>query len=218
MKHLYNSIRLNGYAVPLLLCITIFVQVVLFQWFCYHNLLLTSLWKAPDHFLVFWLSKIGIALFFASFALLFKRKWWTVAIVALVSLWSVYILPCQQYAFSVAAITMADNLNGFQSSIRAYWNSQSTILVLILFLYTTSLVFCQPSQRRKCFTFAILIAVIIIGDITLRYTYNRLTKNVSSCRITTDDIIHYRHYYNDLYWFFRINSATNESNGDNYVS
>ncbi len=77
MKIKSNAFALGGYAVPALLWATLFVQVVLFQWACYHNLLITSLWKSPDHFLVFWLSKIGIALFLASFALLSKRKWWT---------------------------------------------------------------------------------------------------------------------------------------------
>ena len=65
MKIKSNAFALGGYAVPALLWATLFVQVVLFQWACYHNLLITSLWKSPDHFLVFWLSKIGIALFLA---------------------------------------------------------------------------------------------------------------------------------------------------------
>lgn len=176
MKHLYNSIRLNGYAVPLLLCITIFVQVVLFQWFCYHNLLLTSLWKAPDHFLVFWLSKIGIALFFASFSLLFKRKWWTVAIVALVSLWSVSNLiyyRANNMVMSFSAITMADNLNGFYSSILLYWNYYATTLTLLPIIYSIALIPLRAPSSRKPLLFLCLLGIVAISDVGLRYLYRK---------------------------------------------
>lgn len=152
MKIKSNAFALGGYAVPALLWATLFVQVVLFQWACYHNLLITSLWKSPDHFLVFWLSKIGIALFLASFALLSKRKWWTVAIVALVSLWCLSNLiyyRANNMVLSFAAITMAGNLSGFQSSILAYWNIHSTLFLLIPILYSLALIPLQaPTSRR----------------------------------------------------------------------
>ncbi|MBP3763631.1 MAG: sulfatase-like hydrolase/transferase [Bacteroidales bacterium] len=197
MKPKGNSIALGDYAVPLLLCLTIFLQVSLFQWFCYHNLLITSLWKAPAHFLVFWLSKIGIALFLASFSLLFKRKWWTVALVAVVSLWSLSNLiyyRANNLLLSVAAIFMADNLNGFQSSILAYWNWQSTVLVLIPIIYSLILIPLQAPSRRKPVLFAVLLLLVAIGDIGQRYLYNRFYDDAISKKLSKYDIFPYLYY------------------------
>ena len=167
MKIKSNAFALGGYAVPALLWATLFVQVVLFQWACYHNLLITSLWKSPDHFLVFWLSKIGIALFLASFALLSKRKWWTVAIVALVSLWCLSNLiyyRANNMVLSFAAITMAGNLSGFQSSILAYWNIHSTLFLLIPILYSLALIPLQAPTSRRPLLFFFLLAIIALSD------------------------------------------------------
>lgn len=172
-----NALYLKGYAVPILFSLTLFVQVVLFQWFCYHNILITSLWKAPAHFAVFWLSKIGIALFFASFCLLTKRKWWTVAIVALVSLWCISNLiyyRANNLVLSVSAMLMADNLNGFQSSIRAYWNWQSTLLSVIPLVYALGLYFLKAPSRRTPMVFACLLGVVLVGDVAMRYIYRKI--------------------------------------------
>ncbi|MDY6371741.1 MAG: sulfatase-like hydrolase/transferase [Bacteroidales bacterium] len=176
MKIKSNAFALGGYAVPALLWTTLFVQVVLFQWACYHNLLITSLWKSPDHFLVFWLSKIGIALFLASFALLSKRKWWTVAIVALVSLWCLSNLiyyRANNMVLSFAAITMAGNLSGFQSSILAYWNIHSTLFLLIPILYSLALIPLQAPTSRRPLLFFCLLAIIALSDVGLRYLYRK---------------------------------------------
>ena len=111
-----NALYLKGYAVPILFSLTLFVQVVLFQWFCYHNILITSLWKAPAHFAVFFRFPLSLASSSPVFACR-RRKWWTVAM-ARVS--PVDLLP-QTCKSTILAVGKGgrSNLNGFQSSIRA---------------------------------------------------------------------------------------------------
>ena len=56
--------------------ITIFLQCCLFHYLAFHSILISSLWRNPLTFWSFYLPKMSIAVFVASFVFIFKRKNW----------------------------------------------------------------------------------------------------------------------------------------------
>ena len=70
-----------------LFALTIFLQCCLFHWLAFHSILISSLWKNPMAFWAFYLPKISISLFIASFVFLFRRKGWTIVVSILINIW-----------------------------------------------------------------------------------------------------------------------------------
>ena len=64
-----------------------FLQCCLFHWLAFNSILVSSLWKNPLAFWAFYLPKISISLFIASFVFLFKRQVWTIIFSALLNIW-----------------------------------------------------------------------------------------------------------------------------------
>ena len=67
--------------------LTIFVKCLLFHWFAFHSMLVSSLWKNPLAFFNFYCPKLTIAIFIASFVLISKRYYWTVVVSFLIDIW-----------------------------------------------------------------------------------------------------------------------------------
>ena len=71
----------------LLFAFSLFVQCVLFHWFAFHSIMVSSFWKAPAYFWAFYLPKISISLFISSLVFLFKRKYWVIYVSVLTNVW-----------------------------------------------------------------------------------------------------------------------------------
>lgn len=73
---------------------SIFLQCVLGVWLTYHNLPISSLWRDPSHFWLFYIPKFAISIFFASGIFLFKRKYWAIYFSILFDIWILAYVIC----------------------------------------------------------------------------------------------------------------------------
>lgn len=158
--------------------LTLFIKCVLFQWFCCHSLLVSSILKEPSEFFAFWLPKLNIALLLASFIFLSKNKWWTFVVALIVDLWCIANLlyfRANEMLLSYEAIMMATNLSGFEGAILTYWNFDSTIFLVQTFLYGILLIFIpyHPKSRNGLIYVCILFFIFLLRVSTqvCRYVY-----------------------------------------------
>ena len=118
---------------------TIFLQCSLFQWFCFHSVLISSLWKCPFAFFQFWGGKLVPALFLASFIFIIKKTWWTIIVHIICDIWFVanlFYYKANSLFLSFETMKMADNMSGFWNSLYAYmgWDIISFFLVTIVYV------------------------------------------------------------------------------------
>lgn len=117
-------------------------KCVLYYWLCYHSIYISSLWRNPPAFFDFWLPKLAVSLFLASFVFVSKRQWWTIVVSLIADVWIIADLiyfRANDMHLTWNTIMMASNMQGFWSSVIAYtdnivWFFLSTILFAILLL------------------------------------------------------------------------------------
>ncbi len=146
----------------ILFAAVIFIKVIAFQWFVFHNIYISSLWKNPLAFWMFWLPKIWIALFLAFFTLISKRKYWTVILSLLIDVWIIANLiyfRANNYILIYDAIVMAGNLRGVEDSMFLYWNWQAVFFLVTTFIYGLLVPFLRPKQNKIG---AMIIGVFIV--------------------------------------------------------
>ncbi|MCM1034382.1 MAG: sulfatase-like hydrolase/transferase [Paludibacter sp.] len=84
--------------------------------------MMSSLWTHPLTFWSFWLPKVGVALFLASFVFFGKSHWWTVVVALFIDVWmlanTVYSRS-NGVVFDGFTFTMAGNMDGYWSSVLA---------------------------------------------------------------------------------------------------
>lgn len=128
----------------------VFLQCVLFSWFAFHNIAISSLWKNPLYFVSFYLPKLSIALLIGSFVFLFRRKYWTIYVSVLINIW---ILAQVVYYRSTRVFVTADSfallkeLRGFESSIGMYLTSDLLLLLLPTLLLVIGIVLFDNRNR-----------------------------------------------------------------------
>ena len=165
--------------------LTIFIKCVLFHYFCYGYIAVSSLWTSPIDFFSFYVSKFVPAVLIASFVFLFKRQWWSIVMSLLIDVWMVAnMVYFRSYGLflNVDAISMVGNLSGFVNSILAYINWKTMIFVLITILYAIY-VFISNSKEKtyKAFIFSLCMAFLFYGLDLLFYTGRVFPTN--ECRI-----------------------------------
>lgn len=126
-----------------LFAFSLFVQCVLFKWFAFHSIMVSSLWKAPAHFWVFYLPKISISLLISSFVFLFKRKYWVIYVSVLTNIWIlaelVYFRSTRIF-IDAYSFLLLKNLRGFESSIGMYLDSSLLLLLIPTFVVIVAVV------------------------------------------------------------------------------
>lgn len=143
----------------------IFIKCVLFHWFCFQSILISSLWKEPLEFFAFWLPKLNIAILLASFIFIFSNKWWTIVIALLVDLWSVSNLiyfRANELLITYESFMMITNLKGFESSITMYWNFQCTSFLILTILYCFLLHFIPKLKSRRFYIWIFIFAIVCV--------------------------------------------------------
>ncbi len=127
---------------------TLFLTVILSHWFFFHTIYISSLWKNPYFFFTFWLPKISVSLFFATFVLFTKRKWWTLVVLGVISFWliaNMLYYRANNVFLTWDGIALIGNLQGFESSIGFYWNNACTVYLIIPIVYG----FCLQFIKRR---------------------------------------------------------------------
>ena len=158
--------------------LTIFVKCILFHWDAFHSILISSAWRDPLSFYKFYMAKLLMPLFIASFAFITKRYWWTIVVSLLVDIWCIAnLIYFKTYdAFlSVNDILLVGNMDGAWSSITAYFDG-SMILILLLTMIWGFLVFMflKNTGNRK-WTIFISLLFILFG---LTYLNNYFIHNL----------------------------------------
>ena len=153
------------WCVFILFALLIFIKCVLFHWSCFHSLLISSLWKEPFEFFAFWLPKINVAIFLASFIFVFPKKWWTFVVALLIDLWCISNLMyfrANELLIAFESIMMTTNLKGFEGSITTYWNYQCTILLIQTILYGILLYFIPKLRSRKVYVWLSIFLFVFL--------------------------------------------------------
>lgn len=200
--------RTSKYAnvyLALLFAFSLFVQCVLFHWFAFHSIMVSSFWKAPAYFGAFYLPKISISLLISSLVFLFKRKYWVIYVSVLTNVW---ILAELVYSRSTRifidaySFLLLKNLRGFESSIGMYLDC-SLLLLLIPTLVVIVAVIFFDNRRRPIPLFGVGFSIYLII-------------NLVSCNMVAKTAgLHIKFYYSHIslpfYWNKNIELVRNTS-------
>ena len=165
-----------------LFALTIFLQCCLFHWLAFHSILISSLWKNPMAFWAFYLPKISISLFIASFVFLFKRKGWTIVVSILISIWIIAELiyfRANRILLDAQSFTLISNMDGFWSSVPMYMYASDFILLLPNLIVILGFILFASKKRSTLSAIAIIgfaLLTNIVGCLATRYVYDILYK------------------------------------------
>ena len=193
---------------------TIFLQCSLFQWFCFHSVLVSSLWKCPFAFFQFWGGKLVPALFLASFIFIIKKTWWTIIVHIICDIWFVanlFYYKANSLFLSVETMKMADNMSGFWNSLYAYmgWDIISFFFVTILYVIAL-LALSKKTYKQSTIKFISVMLLTILLSVFNNICYakimhgwnnkNEATAQVHSQLLSAEDF-HYYYPFGSVYYY-----------------
>lgn len=157
----------------LIFALMLFVKCVLFNWYAFHQLLISSLWTNSATFWGYYLPKLAMAIGVASFFLLCNRKWVTITFSFIIDIWIIInLMYIRSYGMVIDAfsITMIGNLSGFESSLPLYlrW---SDILFPLLTLSYIPLCYTRTQGHLRVITACIGLLFAIAGGYIGQYSY-----------------------------------------------
>ena len=166
-KHFFEINRWTLFSV---FGLSIFVKCVLFHYFCFNYVAVSSLWNAPHDFFSFYVAKLLPAVSIASFVFVFKRRWWIIVASIIIDLWfaaNFIYYRANDLFLDTETIMIVDNLNGFWSSIVAYLNWKTIAFVVVSVILYVFLVFTKVDSNRNWKGFAvasITSLLFFVGD------------------------------------------------------
>ena len=174
MKITIQHIKETSWEIFTVFAFTIFLKCILFHYFCYGYVAVSSLWMSPVDFFAFYVSKLVSAVLIASFVFLFKKQWWTIIMSLLIDVWMIAnLVYFRSYGLflNVDALSMAGNLSGFTKSILTYLNWKTLVFLLITILFSIC-VFISKSKEKKynLFIISLCLAFLFYGLDLLFYT------------------------------------------------
>lgn len=174
MDKIKKYVREAAIDIYIAFALTIFIKCVLFHYFCFGYVAVSSLWTSPMDFFSFYVSKLVPAMLITSFVFLFKRQWWTIIMSLLIDVWMVAnMVYFRSYGFflDVDVISMAGNLSGFANAIWAYINWKTMFFVLITVLFAIYVFLRKPKEKNyKLFAICLCMAFLSYGFDLLFYT------------------------------------------------
>ena len=129
----------------------LFVKSILFSYFSFHLIIVSSLWKAPYIFGEFYLHKLAIALFLSSFIFIMKRKYLFLLLMLIVDAWCVANLCYYRLTgllIDAYAISMIGNMDGFWGSSLFLLESQDLIFPILTMLLIPAFVYFTLPMRN----------------------------------------------------------------------
>jgi len=152
------------WCVFVLFALMLFIKCVLFHWDAYHSILISSLWKDPLSFYKFYMAKLLMPLFIASFVLITKRYWWTIIVSFLVDIWCISnLIYFKTYdAFlTVNDILLVGNMDGAWSSVTAYFDWTMIGLVILTILWSMVIILLHHCNNERHWRIFILTLLLI---------------------------------------------------------
>lgn len=155
-----------------LFAFVLFVKCILFHWDAFHSILVSSAWRDPLSFYKFYMAKLLMPLFIASFVFVTKRYWWTIIVSLLVDIWCIAnLIYFKTYdAFlSVNDMLLVGNMDGAWSSITAYFDGCMIIMLSLtviwgIFVYMSSISIETPKWTIFIFSLFILFGCTYLNN------------------------------------------------------
>ena len=113
----------------------------------------------------YWYNQIICAVFFGMFVFITKRHWWTVFIHLFLDIWCISNLiyfRANELILDVNAMLMADNMQGFWSSVNLYF-SRSYILFPLLSVFYALIVRKIPSPTKRYWKHTIPFVILVLA-------------------------------------------------------
>ncbi|MBO7234702.1 MAG: sulfatase-like hydrolase/transferase [Paludibacteraceae bacterium] len=153
---------------------------MLFHWVIYHNILFSSLWKAPVAFFAFWGGKIVPVFFLGAFVFITKRHYWTIVINLLFDIWCIanlFYYKANGFFLTFEMIFMADNMRGFWKSLYAYlgWDIILPFILTLFYILIGKTLRIFKSNYKTQFLGTILILITLLGACANNYLYQKIT-------------------------------------------
>ena len=145
------------WCVFLLFAFVLFIKCCLFQLMCFHSILISSLWKNPIEGCLCYLPKLAFSIMIASVIFITRRKYWTIYFSGILDIWCLanfIYYRSNEALIDNFALSMANNMNGFWSSIIFLIYPYDIILFLITLLY--GLCFFLIDTRNTSWKFAVI--------------------------------------------------------------
>ena len=144
----------------------LFVKCILFHWDAFHSILISSAWRDPLSFYKYYMAKLLMPLFIASFVFITKRYWWTIVVSLLMDIWCIAnLIYFKTYdAFlSVNDILLVGNMDGAWSSITAYFDGNMIFMLLLTIIWGIFVfMFKKNSRNRMCTTFFVMLPILFV--------------------------------------------------------
>lgn len=158
----YNAI------VMIVFLFLLFSKQILFHWNVYHSLAISSIINNSLYFWSFWMPKIAIILFMASFIFISKRCIWSVVCSFVLDIWmlaNMMYLRSNGLLLDGYAFTMAGNMDGFWNSCWGLLMWKDFIPFFASVLYMLFVIFVNHirciKQSFKIFIIVFIVSVII---------------------------------------------------------
>lgn len=151
--------------IAIIFTISIFLQCCLFHYIAYQSVLVSALWKNPMSFLIFYMPKLSISFFVASFIFLFKKKGWCIVASLLVSVWIVAELVyfrANRIFLDAHSFLLLEFMDGFWSSVPIYLYRIDLLLLLpTLMLCLVVYVFRNKNKSILAFWGMVIVALLL---------------------------------------------------------
>lgn len=168
LRKCLESCRDSKYAnscIAIIFTISIFLQCCLFHYIAYQSVLVSALWKNPMSFLIFYMPKLSISFFVASFIFLFKKKGWCIVASLLVSVWIVAELVyfrANRIFLDAHSFLLLEFMDGFWSSVPIYLYRIDLLLLLpTLMLCLVVYVFRNKNKSILAFWGMVIVALLL---------------------------------------------------------
>lgn len=133
------------------LTIVLFIECVWSHYSCTHSILIASFWKNPLAFWGFYLPKLFISMFFASFVFFVKHKWSVVVYSIIFNVWfwanCVYFRSYGNF-IDAFALTMTGNMDGFWGAV-VLFIERGDVVFFILSLLLAVFVWLMPDMQKR---------------------------------------------------------------------
>lgn len=135
--------------------------------------------RYPPSISLFFLPKIAISLFIASFLFLTKKAWWTIPASFVIDIWivgNIIYYRASGFFINSEALQMVDNLHGFWDSILIYFSLSEVIPFIITLLYAFYIIkFNKKESKRHIRIFILIIVLTFFMRMFINYFHHSNT-------------------------------------------
>ena len=230
VSHLFFSVFERNRSVWILFFIfsfSLFLKGMLFHIYCFHSVLLSSLFHHPLEFFRFWGGKVVPVFFLSSFVFVARNKIWTIGIHILIDIWliaNMFYFNANGLFLSLETMKLVDNLTGFWDSLFVFFRWQMLLYPIITLLYGLCLLYFKRMLfKRKpllfCLTLTLSLLIAVVDNLCFRVIYKTWSVNDEIMGVIASNIMERQ----DFVYFFPFghvyfHACIDQWNDDDYNS